>query len=105
MQTVYIGHPYSADIRGNKVKVLRLCKMAKAAGLLPIAPQLYLDQFMDDATEREEVMQMCLRLLDASDIVWFVGELSPGMMQEIEYLERQGRRYVKFSNKQFGFED
>ena len=48
---------------------------------------------MNDTSEREEAMQMCLRLLDASDIVWFFGKPSPGMIQEVSYLESQGREY------------
>ncbi|KKN10588.1 hypothetical protein LCGC14_1035000 [marine sediment metagenome] len=93
MRTIYVCHPYSGDPEGNRVKVLRICKMLADRGDLPIAPQIYLPQFVDEATRRKLAMEMCVALLTACDeILVCGGVVSPGMLEEINFANAMGIR-------------
>ncbi len=83
--TVYICHPYAGDPEGNRQKVLLICKDFVRCGLLPIAPQVYLPQFIDEETQRDVALEMCLRLLTLCDVVAICGEKvrTAGMTTEI----------------------
>lgn len=88
---VYVCHPYRNAPAENVERVTEICKALSASGHLPVAPQLYLPQFMDEATEREQALAMCLDLLDASDEVQVYGQsITAGMRVEIERAEARG---------------
>lgn len=88
---VYVCHPYRNAPAENVERVTEICKALSASGHLPVAPQLYLPQFMDEATEREQALAMCLELLDASDEVRVYGQsITAGMRLEIERAEARG---------------
>jgi hypothetical protein len=70
MKRVYICHPFSADPEGNVRAIREVCRRVVGIGHNPVPPQLYLPQFMDDATERERAMALCLDLVGACDEVW-----------------------------------
>jgi DNA polymerase III subunit epsilon len=88
---VYVCHPYRNAPKENVERVTAICKALSASGHLPVAPQLYLPQFMDEATDRERALAMCLELLDASDEVRVYGQsITAGMRLEIERAEARG---------------
>ena len=60
---VYVCHPFSDDPEGNMEKVRRICREICDTGHIPIAPQIYLPQFMSDEAERERAMEACFQLL------------------------------------------
>jgi hypothetical protein len=92
---VYICHPYSNDPAGNVARVADICKALVARGLLPIAPQVYLSAFVDDATERETAMGLCIELMRWCDEVRVYGPtLSAGMLEELRFAMAQGMRIV-----------
>jgi len=70
MKRVYICHPFSADPEGNVRVIREVCRRVVGIGHNPIAPQLALPQFMDDATERARAMDLCLDLVGVCDEVW-----------------------------------
>jgi hypothetical protein len=70
MKRVFICHPFGADPEGNVRALREVCRRVVGIGHNPIAPQLWLPQFMDDATERGRAMALCLDLLEACDEVW-----------------------------------
>jgi dienelactone hydrolase len=85
MLTVYICHPYSGDPKGNTEKVRRICELAAREGVLPIAPHLFLPQFVSEETDRNLAMRMCIQLVAKCDEVWVFGDvMTEGMKAEIE---------------------
>jgi hypothetical protein len=60
------------------------------AGHLPLVPQLYLPKFIDESSERNLAMKLCLGFLARSDEVWVYGESTDGMRLEIAEAERLG---------------
>lgn len=90
-QQVYVCHEYSADPEGNTAKVAAICKGLVADGVLPIAPQVYLAAFVDDATQRELAMGLCLDLLAGCDELLLCGPtLSAGMIDEVRFALARG---------------
>lgn len=88
---VYVCHPYRNAPAENVERVTEICKALSASGHMPVAPQLYLPQFMDEATEREQALAMCFELLEASDEVRVYGQsITAGMRVEIERAEVRG---------------
>ena len=58
---------------------------------MPVAPQLYLPQFVDERTERERALDLCLELLDACDEVRvYGGTVTAGMRAELARAEAKG---------------
>jgi hypothetical protein len=92
---VYICHPYSNDPAGNAARVAAICRCIVAEGMMPIAPQVYLPAFVDDATERETAMALCLGLMFWCDEVRVYGPtLTAGMLEELRFAMAQGMRIV-----------
>lgn len=90
-RVVYICHPFAGDIDGNKAAVLEIARKAVAAGVLPVAPHLYLPQLLDEATDRRRALELCERLIDGCDELRIHGNVrSPGMEAEIAHARRRG---------------
>jgi len=70
--------------------VLRICRRLISEGRVPIAPQVYIPAFVDEATERDLALRLCLRLVALSDEVYAYGEPTEGMRLEIAEAERLG---------------
>src|SRR5690606_39462755 len=64
---------FSSDPEGNRVRVDIICHDLVKQGILPISP-LHLFSFMEDDLQREEILQVCFRLIDISDEVWIYGD-------------------------------
>jgi hypothetical protein len=95
MRKIYICHPYSDNPYANEQHLVKLCSeiVERSPENIPIAPQIYLTRFMDDSTQREQAMAICIQLALMCDEVWVCsepGEESPGMKQEIEACEEAG---------------
>ena len=88
---IYIAHPFSADVPGNIERVRQICRAVIAEGHLPIAPQLYLPAFIDEAAERELALRLCEQLVMWCDAVWiYGGAITAGMEREIAAAYRRG---------------
>lgn len=87
---VFISHPYRADPLANQQRVKDLARCVTMEGLLPIAPQIYLPAFIDESTERELALRMCLELVALSDEVRVYGKPTAGMRLEIAEAQRLG---------------
>ncbi|MGB9813517.1 MAG: DUF4406 domain-containing protein [Thermovenabulum sp.] len=90
MRKVFISHPYKDDPEGNKKKVDKICR--GLTGVLPISP-LHLFSFMDSDNNREEIMEVCYKLIDICDEVWVYGD-SEGCRKEAEYAKKTGKTVV-----------
>lgn len=81
---VYVASPYAGDTETNTRKAIRYCRFAVDSGAIPIAPHLYLPQFMSEVTEREEAMRINKVLLSKCRELWVFGStITEGMKAEI----------------------
>lgn len=82
---VYICSPYSGNIKRNTANARRYCRFAVDSGCIPIAPHLFLPQFMSEETEREDAMFMNFVFLSKCREIWVFGDkITAGMADEIE---------------------
>lgn len=100
MDRIYVCHPYShggrADaetIARNRAAVVEICRGIVAEGHVPVAPQVYLDQFMSEAEERDKAILVCLALLEPCDRLRIASPtVTPGMVLEITRARELGIR-------------
>jgi len=60
-------------------------------GFLPIGPHIYLPQFVDEGTEREEALSMCTQLVEVCDELRVYGDhVTSGMFREIDHAAQVG---------------
>lgn len=94
MKKVYICSPCRGDYEKNITKAQKYCREAALAGVLPIAPHVYLTQFLVDTVpaERELGLSLGLELLRGCDEVWVYGITAPsaGMTAEIKLAQELG---------------
>lgn len=91
--TIYVCHRFANDMEGNTKRVREICRQLVDKGHLPIAPQLYLGQFMDEHTQRMKIMEFCLRMVTHCDEVWVYGreaDASLGMKDEMAFARSVG---------------
>jgi len=91
LKRVYVCHPFSDGTAANTGRVHRISRGLVAEGVLPIAPHLYLPQLVDEATQRERALDLCLELLGTCDEVRVFGDrITAGMERELQYATRHG---------------
>ncbi len=100
MKRVFISHPFSSDPEGNRVRVDIICHDLVKQGILPISP-LHLFSFMENDDNREEILQVCFRLIDICDEVWIYGD-SEGCEKEREYALSRGKKVLNKCGDQNG---
>jgi hypothetical protein len=92
---IYVSHPFSNDPEGNRARTIRIAKGLILEGHFPIVPHLYLPAFLDEFSERQVALNLCLQLVALSDELRFYGSLSAGMRLEIEEARALGIPIVK----------
>lgn len=91
MQRIYVCHPYADDPIANTERVRAICRALVGEGHLPIAPHLYLPGFLDETSEREVALRLCVELVASCDALWFYGtRITPGMEREIAAAHERG---------------
>lgn len=87
---IYVCSPLRAynevSVEQNRQKAREYCRYVYDKGYLPIAPHLYLPQFMDDnnASERMEATETGIDILKHCKELWVYGDyISHGMAAEI----------------------
>jgi hypothetical protein len=91
MPRVYVCHPFSHDEDAARQCVRRISRGLLLEGAMPIAPHLYLPNFLDESSEREIALGLCKELIRGSDQVRVYGTLiSPGMRAEIAFANQLG---------------
>lgn len=90
MIPVFISHPYSGEHDRNTKQVSVLARRLVFEGYLPLTPQLFLPKFIDEATERDLALQLCLGMVALADELWHFGEPTEGMQLEIAEACRLG---------------
>jgi hypothetical protein len=88
---VYVCHPFAGNPERNIAAVRLIARKLVAQGYLPIAPHLYLPQFIDEATERSRALDLCLGLVECSDELRVFGSnITAGMRIEIHHARERG---------------
>jgi hypothetical protein len=88
---VYVAHPYADDVAGNVERLRAICRAIVDEGHVPIAPPLYLPAFVDEKTERDLALRLCVELVGCCDVLWFYGtRISSGMEHEISSAQARG---------------
>lgn len=90
IKVFYICHPLGSDPSGNAERVRRICRWFALQGYLPLAPHIYVPQFLAEPAERELAMDLCRRLIGLADELLVFGEPTTGMRSEIEEAHRIG---------------
>ena len=97
MKLIYICSPFRGDTAANTEAARRYCRDAYEKNCIPVAPHLYLPQFLndDEPKERDLALRIGLRLIDYCSEVWVHGDIiSPGMRGEIDYATTTGKKVV-----------
>jgi hypothetical protein len=90
-QRIYVCHPFAGDPEGNARKVTAICRSLVEGGYLPIAPHVYLPAFVDENSERELALSLCLELVALCDeLRAYGGVVTDGMRREIDRAEALG---------------
>lgn len=93
---VYVCHPYRNDPEENAARVAEICRSLLQRGYFPMAPQLYVPQFVEEDEDVERVLGLCLDLMNGCDELWVYGKrITPGMQMEIDRAEAR-RLPVRF---------
>ena len=94
MKKVYICSPCRGDYENNIQRAKEYSRAAAMKGCIPIAPHIYLTQFMDDTipAERELALSFGRELVLQCDELWAFGLSHPsaGMAGEIEVAKAAG---------------
>jgi len=88
--TIFVSHRVSNDPHENMQRVKVIARELALAGQLPLAPHIYLPQLIDEATQRDLALRLCLALVALCDEVQVYGEPSKGMRLEIAAARRLG---------------
>jgi hypothetical protein len=94
---VYTCHQFASDRPGATASLRNICRELIKEGCLPVCPQLFLPQFLEEHEEREARLFICQELVKDSDEVRVYGrEITPHMRIEIGFAETMGLpvRYV-----------
>ena len=101
MKLIYICSPFRSDNKAeqyaNVRAAQRYCRDAYEKNCIPVAPHLYLPQFLndDEPKERDLALRIGLRLIDYCSEVWVHGDrISDGMRGEIDYATTTGKKVV-----------
>lgn len=90
MKIVFVCHPFAGDLAGNRRRVAEICSRLILQNILPISPQIYLPEFLDESTQRDLALRLCLELVELCDEVRVYGEPTEGMRLEITEARRVG---------------
>ena len=92
-ERVYVCSPFRGNIEQNTENAKKYCRYVLLQGKIPIAPHLYLPQFMSEDTEREQALKINFQLMSICDELWVFTDkdhyLSEGMKAEINYWKIQ----------------
>lgn len=84
---IYICSPLSGNIERNIARAKIYCRFAFEQGYVPICPQIYYPQFLDDKNKNERAagLRYGLEAMHQARELWVFGEfISEGMRAEIE---------------------
>ncbi len=96
---VYIASAYSGDIDGNVERAKKFCRFAALRGKAPIAPHVFLPEFLSEETERELALAIDVVILSHCSELWSFGEPTTGMKLEIQEAKARGIKVRRFTEE------
>ena len=102
MRWIYVASPYKGDVETNVSNAKKYARFVTKQELLPIAPHLYLTQFLDDDVEEERSVGLALglQMLKRCHEMWVFGDcISDGMAIEIEFATKRNIPIRYFSSE------
>lgn len=95
MPVVYICTPDDGD---DEMPVSRYCRFAVRQGCIPIAGQMYLRLFMDDADtdQRKKMRRMCVILMSKCKEVWVFGAERTDDMKQLISQARTRNKDIRY---------
>ncbi|RLG87840.1 MAG: hypothetical protein DRO18_02615 [Thermoprotei archaeon] len=72
-----------------------ICRFVFGQGHIPVNPFMCFDYFLLDTVDRDLIRKANSRLLSACDELWVFGEVSNGVLREINQARKEGKR-IKF---------
>src|SRR5262245_52730409 len=90
MKRVFVSFPFSSDPASNAKAAGAIARMICLAGDLPVAPHCYLPTFVNEKTERDLALRLCLELLALCDEIRVYSGPTEGMKLEIAEARRLG---------------
>ena len=94
MRKIYICSALRGDMESNIMKARAYCEYAaREQGVIPIAPHIYLTQFLNDeiAEDREFGLKAGLSLLSECEELWYFGDqITRGMTDEMCFAIEHG---------------
>ena len=89
-KAIYICAAFSEDPVTNMIKVRTIARCLAHAEHLPLVPHLLFPPILDEGTERQLALELCLRLVQLADELWVYGKPTEGMRLEISAAEKFG---------------
>ena len=109
---IYVCSPLSAyedhTVDQNIHEAREFCRVIMEDGNIPICPQIYLTQFMDDSDpeQRKKALYMCKMALSMCDLMFvYYGKnkyISDGMQEEFNYAKYFGIKIVEIPSCAIG---
>lgn len=90
LRICFVSHPYRHEPEENAKRVVEIARRLVHDGYLPLAPQLFMPRFVNEAKERDLALRMCLQLVALCDELRVYGNVSEGMRLEIAEARRLG---------------
>lgn len=81
---IFVCHAFSSNPGSNHAAVIRIARRLALQGHLPLAPQLLFPHFIDETSERDLALKLCLQHVALADEVRVFGEVTEGMRLEID---------------------
>jgi len=107
-QLVYIASPYRGDVAKNTANARRYCQYAVEKGKFPIAPHIWMPQFLndDDTAERSLAINAGLYFLAQCSEIWVFGSIATeGMQAEILAAQRLNKTIRYFTDTSAGIQE
>jgi hypothetical protein len=98
---VYIASPYKGDTILNSIRAKRYARFVARQCCVPVAPHIYMTQFLDDndKAEREAGLFLGLQMLKRCNELWIFGStISDGMQREIDFAKKRNIPIRYFDN-------
>jgi len=89
---VYVASAYRGDVECNVELAMKYSRFVVAQGGVPFTPHLLYTRFLDDANpkERAEGLYCGKAMLGKCDQIWSFGDISDGMLGELEEAHKRG---------------
>ena len=92
VKRVYVCAPFAGDVDDNVEAVRDIARHLTNSAHMPIAPHLILPALVDEGTQRDRALRMCLSLIETcAEVRVYRGRgFTDGMRLEVDYAKSRG---------------